>query len=451
MWNILRRFPPARLSAFLWSVCLYRGVVNAADNPPCVCAALLSWTGKSTPQEASSAARVQPWATWRPLTPAPTPGLCCSRSPVRSSDTAASSSKSTFRAADDDGGEEDRSAEQTTTSGFDASKPPPLRPVLFPLTGPNLFAALCRMYWRPATHPRRLMMPDLRCCTCHGCRPAATAHRNPLSKTPPARLVSFLSFPDVCERSTLLGPELLRAAKAFSRSTLHALCSHRKKTFPNSNFLLRLFLILEPIPYHTRKSSSSVPPKISISAFSRSPLPSWTRWMSENQKKSTLWFQMFHCMRPKFIWNFNASVNIPEDAGHRNACRKRLRAVRFRSDWFTLVGARFNTKEAFGSCGVNTVVTVWFCAFFTVQDRKKLQLSTCSVCITFKKKKKKKGFDCLTPIFYWLLPISKTVFKDSFFFFFQQFSPDWDIIRRVFFFSFSPTTEIHTLTQWDKD
>lgn len=65
-----------------------------------VSAAPWSWTVKSTPRGASWAARVRPWATWRPLTPAPTPGRCCSRCPARSSGTAAWPSKSTFRAAE---------------------------------------------------------------------------------------------------------------------------------------------------------------------------------------------------------------------------------------------------------------------------------------------------------------------------------------------------------------
>lgn len=128
------------------------------------------------------------------------------------------------------------------------------------------------MYSCPAAHPRHLMMPNLRCCTCHGCRPSAITHRNPLSKTPPAILVSVLSFPDVCERSTLLVLELLRASKAISGLHLcwflgipFTSCVHTaRKSSPTQTFCSDLFLILKPILSYvyvcTCMSSSSVPP-----------------------------------------------------------------------------------------------------------------------------------------------------------------------------------------------
>lgn len=83
----------------VWRLNRHRSKLN---NSLCFSAALSSWTGRSTPPGASWAARVQRWATWRPLTPPPTHGRCHSRCPARSSGTAAWSSRSTSRAAESD-------------------------------------------------------------------------------------------------------------------------------------------------------------------------------------------------------------------------------------------------------------------------------------------------------------------------------------------------------------
>lgn len=117
---------------------------------------------------------------------------------------------------------------------------------------------------------------------------------------------------------------------------------------------------------------------------------------------------MFHRMRPKFIWNFDISVNIPGDAEHGNAC---LCTARFGSDWFTLVWPRFNTKEAFGSCGVNTAVTVWFCVFHNPQNRSFLP-ALCALHL------KKKRIWLFNPHLLQSYQLQGQFLKISFFFFF---------------------------------
>lgn len=68
----------------------------------------------------------------------------------------------------------------SASSTLPTNTPPPAHAVL---------AAPCRMYPCPATRPRHPMMPDLRCCMCHGCRSSANTHRDSLSKL--CRLSSF--------------------------------------------------------------------------------------------------------------------------------------------------------------------------------------------------------------------------------------------------------------------
>lgn len=145
-------------------------------------------------------------------------------------------------------------------------------------------------------------------------------------------------------------------------------------------------------------------------------------------------------MFQKFIWNSDVSLNLPGDAeqgagvparvwpGHAGGLKHQSDPVR---------------PEAFGSCDVNTAGTVWFCVFFTVQNSKKLQRSSCSEC-GFKKKVLTVLTNPHLLLTLWFLLISKTLF----------FSRKWvqiEISSGSCFFLlllfFLQTTEIHPLTK----
>ena len=84
----------------------------------------------------------------------------------------------------------------------EARTPLDLMPATLHLFDPSYSHSPAQTFLQPCaecTHVQRLtrrhlMMPNLRCCTCRGCRSSANTHRNALSKTTPAIHVSVLVF-----------------------------------------------------------------------------------------------------------------------------------------------------------------------------------------------------------------------------------------------------------------
>lgn len=181
------------------------------ENVTPVYAALLSWMGRSTPQEASWAARVQPSATWRPSTLAPTRGLSCSHCPARSSDTAVLSSKSTFRAAE---GGPITTGRRQLRAGPVGQRPLDLTPAsIHPITCPT-HSSSSKKKKKPCaecTHVQLLGHVSWWCLTSStGCVMVVVHHPTGtgtllvklLGYSMTLSIFSVLSFPDLCKLTT---------------------------------------------------------------------------------------------------------------------------------------------------------------------------------------------------------------------------------------------------------
>lgn len=165
-------------------------ILDSKENCVSFYAAPSFWTGRSTPREASWAARVQPSAAWRHLTLAPTLGHSCSHCLARSSDTAAWSSKSISRVAE--GGSDQVALGQRLTPAelqlWDdvwqqlrdgpiarsvCRRPLNLTSAFIHTVAPHLKIksnknALCRMYSCLTTQPCQVTIPNPQYCMCHG-------------------------------------------------------------------------------------------------------------------------------------------------------------------------------------------------------------------------------------------------------------------------------------------